>query len=255
VFLFKRKQSPLLGVDISSTSVKLLELSRSGTGFRIEHHAIEPLPQNAITEKVISDVEAVGETIRKAVKRAGTKNRACAMAVAGSAAITKIITMPAGLKDEEMEAQIELEADQYIPHALEEVNLDFEVLGPTEGNVDTVDVLLAASRRENIELRVAAAEAAGLTPKIMDVEGYAVETAFSLLLDQAPNEGRDNIVALVDTSATMTCLNVMDNRKLIYTREQPFGGRQLTEEIMQRYDLSYEQAELAKKRVDCPMTM
>lgn len=245
--LFKRKQSPILGIDISSTSVKLLELSRTGSGFRVETHAVEPLPPNAITEKAISDVDAVGETIRRAVNRTGTKNKHCAMAVTGSAVITKIVTMPAGLTDDEMEAQIQLEADQYIPYALDEVNLDFEVLGPTVGNADTVDVLLAASRRENIELRVAAAESAGLTPKIMDVEAYAVESVFTLLLDQVPDEGRGKTVALIDIGATMTCLNVMDSRKLIYTREQPFGGRQLTDEIMQRYGLTYEQAGQAKK--------
>ncbi|MGH8503029.1 MAG: pilus assembly protein PilM [Gammaproteobacteria bacterium] len=250
--LFKRKQSSVLGIDISSTSVKLLELSRAGAGFKVEYHAVEPLPHNAITEKAISDVAAVGETIRHAIKRAGTKNKHCAMAVSGSAVITKVITMPAGLTDEDMETQIQLEADQYIPFALEEVNLDFEVLGPTEGNADSVDVLLAASRKENIELRVAAAEAAGLTPKVMDIEAYAVENAFSLLLDQVPNEGRDKTVALVDIGATMTCLSVMSNRKLIYTREQPFGGRQLTEEIMQRYGLTYEQAGMAKKQGGLP---
>ncbi len=145
--------------------------------------------------------------------------------------------MPAGLKDEELEAEIELEADQYIPYALEEVNLGFEVLRPTEGNAEIVDVSLAASRRENIDLRAATAAATGLTPKIMHIEAYAVENALSLLLDQLPNEGRDKIVALVDIGATMTCRSAMSNRKLIYTREQPFGGRQLTEAIMRHYGL------------------
>lgn len=247
MFPFKRKQSPILGIDISSTSVKLLELSRASAGLRVESHAVEPLPSNAIAEKTISDVGAVGETIRKAIKRAGTRNKNCAMAVPGSAAIIKVITMPAGLKDEEMEAQIQLEADQYIPYALEEVNLDFEVLHPTQGNSEMVDVLLAASRRENIELRVAAAEVAGLTPRIMDIESDAVAHAFSLLIDQVPSEGRDKTVALVDIGATMTSLNVMSNGNLIYTREQPFGGHQLTEQIMQRYGLSYEEAGKGKK--------
>jgi type IV pilus assembly protein PilM len=164
------------------------------------------------------------------------------------AVITKIATMPAGLKDEELEAEIELEADQYIPYALEEVNLDFEVLWPTEGNAEIVDVLLAASRRENIDLRAATAEATGLTPKIMDIEAYAVGNAFSLLLDQVPNEGRDKVVALVDIGATMPCRSAMSNRKLIYMREQPFGCRQLTEAIMQHYGLQYQQAGLAKKQ-------
>jgi type IV pilus assembly protein PilM len=252
VSLFKRKQSSMLGIDLSSTSVKLLELSRSSKGFKVEHHAVEPLPPMAIVEKTISDVAAVGEAIRHAIKRAGTKSKHCAMAVSGSAAITKVITMPAGLTDNDMEAQLQVEADQYIPFALEEVNLDFEVLGPTDNNADTVDVLIAASRKENIELRVAAAEAAGLTPKVMDIEAYAVENAFSLLLDQVPNEGRDKSAALVDIGATMTCLSVMHNRKLIYTREQPFGGRQLTEEIMHRYGLTYEQAGAGKKQGGLP---
>lgn len=247
MFLLKRKQSPVLGLDISSTSVKLLELSRNGTGFRVENHAVEPLPPNAITEKTITNLDAVGETIRKAVRRAGSKTKQCALAVAGSAVMTKVITMPAGLKADEMEAQIQLEADQYIPYALDEVNLDFEVLGPTDGSADTVDVLLAASRRENIELRVAAAEHAGLTAKVMDVEAYAVENTFALLLDQGHSDERNKIVALVDIGASMTCLSVMSNRKLIYTREQPFGGRQLTEEIMQHYGLTVEQAGQAKK--------
>ncbi len=168
MFLLKRTQSPVLDIDISSTSSKLLELSRNGAGLRVENHALEPVSPNAIAEKMISNADAVGGTNRKAIKRTGTKSKYCALAVSGSAVMTKIITMPVGLKDEEMAAQIQLEADQYIPYALDEVNLDFEVLGSTEGSADTVDVPLAASRRENVELCMPAAEHAGLTAKIMD---------------------------------------------------------------------------------------
>ncbi len=247
---FTRKKPPVLGIDISSTSVKLVELSQSGGGYRVDSHAVEPLPTNAVVEKNIAEVEAVGETIRKAVKRAGTRNKLCALAVPSSAVITKVITMPASLNDQDLESQIQLEADQYIPYALEEVNLDFEVLGPTEKNPDTVDVLLAASRSENVEMRVAAAELGGLTAKVVDVEAYTIENTFPLLIDTAP--GAERLVAIIDIGATMTSINVLENGKLSYTREQPFGGKQLTEEIMRRYGLSYEEAGLAKKEGGLP---
>lgn len=248
MFFFKRKQLPVIGIDISSTSVKVLELSKSGSGFKVEYHGVESLPANSVTEKTLSDVDAVGETIRKAIKRAGVRNKNCAMAVAGSAVITKLITMPAMLSDTELEAQIQLEADQYIPYALEEVNLDFDVLGPTDGNPETVDVLLAASRSENVEMRVAAAEIAGLTPHKMDVEAYAIENVFTRLPNMLPDDGQGKVVGVFDIGATMTRLDVLSDRKMIYTREQAFGGKQLTEEIMRRYGLSYEEAGLAKKQ-------
>ena len=249
---FSSRKSPVIGIDISSTSIKLIELSRSGSGYRVEHYGVEPLPANSITEKVISDVDAVGDSIRKAVKKAGSKAKKCSLAVAGSAVISKVITMPSSLSDQDMEAQIQIEADQYIPYALEEVNLDFNVLGPTEGNPDTVDVLLAASRSENVEMRVAAAEVAGLTPIVVDVEAYAIENIYPLLTDDIPDEGVDKTVGILDIGSTMTSLNVMQSGGMVYTREQPFGGKQLTEEIMHQYGLTYEEAGLAKKEGGLP---
>jgi len=252
VQLFSRKAPPLLGLDISSTAVKLLELSRSGNRYRVESYAVEPLAPNAVVEKNITDPEAVGETIRRAVKRSGTRAKHAAVAVAGSAVITKVITMPAGLSDDEMESQIQLEADQYIPYPLEEVNLDFEVIGPSAKNPETVDVLLAASRSENVDVRVAALESAGLVAEIVDVEAYVMENAFQLIADQLPDRGRTKTIAVVDIGATMTTFNVMHDLKSIYTREQVFGGKQLTEEIMRRYGLSYEEAGMAKKHGGLP---
>lgn len=250
--LFSRKKPPLLGLDISSTAVKLLELGRAGGRYRVESYAVEPLPPNSVVEKNIADVEAVGESIRRAVKRAGTRTRDAAVAVAGSAVITKVITMSASLKEEEMESQIELEADQYIPYPLEEVNLDFEILGASEKNADTVDVLLAASRSENVDMRVAALEIGGLSARIVDVEAYALENAFQLVAEQLPENGRGQTIAVVDVGATMTTLNVLHDLKIIYTREQVFGGKQLTEEIMRRYGLSYEEAGMAKRQGGLP---
>ena len=250
--LFKRKKPPVLGLDISSTAVKLLELGRMGAQYRVECYAVEPLPPNSVVEKNITDVEAVGEAIRRVVKRSGARAKFAAAAVPGSAVITKVITVPASLTEDEMEGQIEVEADQYIPYSLDEVNLDYQILGPTEDNPDTIDVLLAASRSENVDMRVAAIELGGLTPKIIDVEPYALETAFSLVAHQLPDEGRDKVVAIVDVGATMTTLNILHSGSIIYTRDQIFGGKQLTEEIQRRYGLSYEEAGMAKRQGGLP---
>ena len=254
MFQLKRKKPSLLGIDISSTSVKLVELSQTDAGYRVESLAVEPLPANAVSEKNIQDVEAVGDTLSKALKKSGSKCKLAALAVPGSSVITKVITMPASLSDSEMETQIELEADQYIPYPLEEINLDFQILGETKSNPETVDVLLAASRSENVEMRTAIAEIAGLTTKIIDVEAYTIEKATSLLSSSAQALGEVSeedaspfVVAVLDVGATMTSLNVIENNELIYTREQAFGGKQLTEEIMRRYGLAYEEAGRLKK--------
>lgn len=251
VFL-KRKKPPLIGVDISSAAVKLLELSQNGSRFRVESYAVEPLPQDAVVDRNIANVEVIGNTIKSVLKNSNSKQKYAAVAVAGSAVITKVISMPASMTNDELEGQIELEADQYIPYSLDEVSLDFEVLGPNEKNSEMVDVLLAASRKENVEDRVAALEIAGLKAKIVDVEAYAMENTFSLIADQLPDGGDHQTIAIADTGATMTTLNVIHDNRIIYTREQGFGGKQLTEEIQRRYGLSYEEAGLAKKHGGLP---
>jgi type IV pilus assembly protein PilM len=256
MFLFKAKKAVILGLDISSTAVKLLELSassgRSGAKYRVESYAVEPLSANAVVEKNIADVDAVGEAVKNVVRRSRTKAKQAAVAVSGSAVITKVITMPASLSDREMEVQIQLEADQYIPYPLEEVNIDFDILGPSEKNPEMVDVLLAASRSENVDDRVAALELAGLSAAVVDVEAYAMENAFSLVADQFPHQGEDQTIAIADIGATNTTLNVLHNNTIIYTREQSFGGKQLTEEIQRRYGLSQEEAGMAKRQGGLP---
>ncbi|KXX65712.1 pilus assembly protein PilM [Marichromatium gracile] len=244
------KNRTLIGIDIGSTSVKLIELSRghadASSGLRLEHFAIEPLPANAVTEKKIVESEAVGETIARAVSRAGTSTKRAAVAVAGSAVITKMIVMQGGLEDADLESQIELEADQYIPYPLEEVNLDFEVIGPSQTNPGMVEVLLAASRTENVDDRVNALETAGLVPAIVDVEAYAMENACALLLDEDGEPGAT--VALADVGSATTTLHVLHEGRIVYTREQNFGGQQLRDEVQRRYGFSREQA--AQKILD-----
>jgi len=247
----KRKGTPVLGLDISSTTVKLLELSYNGGQYRVESYAVSSLPQDAVIEKNVNDVDGVANAVRTVVAQSRTKLKNVAAAVAGSSVITKLIDMPDGLSDDDMETQLTLEADQYIPYPLEEVAIDFEVQGVSPERDNQVEVLLAACRRETIDARVEAIEGAELTPKIMDVEAYAMERAFFLLQNQLDLDA-DSTVAVVDIGATMTTLSVLNHGQTIYTREQLFGGKQLTDEIMRRYGLPLEEAGLAKKQGGLP---
>lgn len=249
---FAPKFKPLLGLDISSSAVKLIELARDGNGFRVECYAAEAMPAAAISEKTIVDIEAAGEAVRRVVKRAGSRTRHAAVAIGGAAVITKTIPMPAALKDAELIEQIELQADQYIPFPLEEVRYDFEVLGPTRNDPDMVNVLLAATRAENVEQRQAVLEAAGLTAKVVDIEAYALENACRLLAHQIPDEGVERTIGVADFGATTTTFSVLRDMSIVYTRDQAFGGKQLTEEIMRHYGLSFEEAGKAKKEGGLP---
>jgi type IV pilus assembly protein PilM len=242
----------LIGLDITTSSVKLIELQRSGRDFLVESYAAEPTPPSSINEKAIVDAEAVGEAIRRAVKRSGTKSKEVAIAISGDAAITKVIQMPRSLSDADMEGQVELQADQYIPFPMEEVSFDFEIVGESRRDPDMLDVLLVATRTENVDQRNAAVEAAGLKARVVDVEAFAVENACHLLTHQMTDAGADRYVAIVDFGASTTTFSVLQDLKVIYTRDFAFGGQQLTEEIMRTYGLSMEDAGRAKKEGGLP---
>jgi type IV pilus assembly protein PilM len=248
--MFSRKSKPLLGLDITTSSVKLIELVERS--FRVESYAAEPTPPNAINEKAIVDADAVGEALRRAVKRSGTRAREAAIAISGDAAITKVIQMPKNLRPSELEGQVEVQADQYIPFPMEEVSFDFEVVGDSERDHDMLDVLLVATRTENVEQRQAAVEAAGLHARVVDVEAFALENACQLLTHQMPGGGVDRFIAIVDFGASTTTFSVLKDMQVIYTRDFAFGGQQLTEEIMRTYGLSMEDAGRAKKEGGLP---
>jgi type IV pilus assembly protein PilM len=252
VFLLSRKYRQLLGLDITTSSIKLIELTMAGGQYRVESYAAEPTPTNAMNEKTLVDPEAVGEAIRRAVKRSGAKSHEVAIAISGDAAITKVIQMPRGLRDSDLEAQVEMQADQYIPFPMDEVSYDFEVLGAAEKDQETNDVLLVATRTENVEQRQAAVKAAGLTAKIVDVEAFALENACKLMTHQMTDGGIDRTIAVVDFGASSTTFSVLRNLKVVYTRDFAFGGQQLTEEIMRTYGLSMEEAGRAKKEGGLP---
>lgn len=248
----KPKAPPLIGVDISTSAVKMVELSEAGKGLTVERYVIEPLPKDAVTDGNIANLEVVGEAVKRAWRLMGTRVKNAALALPAAAVITKKITVPAGQSEHELEMQVETEANQYIPFALDEVNLDFQVLGPSPATPDEVEVLIAASRKEKVEDRVAAIEAAGLKALVMDVESFATQAAFELIERQLPSHGAGQTVAVVDIGAAMMHINVLRDGQQVYSREQAFGGNQLTQDIQRKFSLSAEEAEAAKRNGGLP---
>jgi type IV pilus assembly protein PilM len=251
--IFNPKARPLIGLDISSYAVKMVELSDPGKGeLRVEHYAMETLPRDAVADGNISNLEMVAETILRCWRRMGTSTKYVALALPTAAVITKKIVLPANLREQEMEVQVENEANQYIPFALEEVNLDFQVIGPVSAGEDEVEVLLAASRKEKVEDRVACAEASALKPLVMDVDSYAAQAAFELVVKHIAGLNVDSVVALVDVGANVMNVTMLKDMQPIYSREQAFGGFQLTQDIMRTYGMNVDEAETAKRNNSLP---
>ncbi|MGH8225063.1 MAG: pilus assembly protein PilM [Gammaproteobacteria bacterium] len=246
------KSKPVLGLDISASSVKVVELAKAGTSYRVVSFAVEPMPANAIPDKVVADVEAAGEAVRRAYKRSGSHLKNAAIAIGGATVITKTLQIPAGLSEHECEEQVGLAASHYIPFPMEEVAWDFEPVGPVPGEAGMQEVLLVATRRENVEHRQAVLELAGLKAYVVDCESFALENAFRLLPVSKDAADRGETVALVDFGSTITTLSVFHDGHILYTRDQSFGGSQLTQEIMHRYSLSYEEAGRGKRQGGLP---
>ncbi len=251
--LFSGQPAPLLGLDISSSSVKLVELGRDKNGnLVLERCAIEPLERGWITDGNVEKFDEVADAVRRLVKKSGTKTRNVAMALPPSAVITKRIVLPGGLSDQELEEQVEAEANQYIPFPLDEVSLDFCVVGPSTSSIGDLDVLIAASRREKVQDIQGLAEAAGLKPVVVDVESYASRLATSRLIESLPNKGVGTIVALFEVGALTTSMQVIRDDEVLYDRDQAFGGAQLTQLIVRQYGFSAEEAESKKRSGELP---
>lgn len=250
---FNESTPPLIGVDISTSAVKMVELSAAGKGvYRLEGYSIAAIPKDAITDGNVVGLEQVSDAVKLAWKLLGSREKRAALALPSAAVITKKVLMAADMREADMEAQVEAEANQYIPFPLEEVNIDFQIIGPAPSSPDEVEVLIAAARKEKIEDRVAAAEDAGLKVTVMDVDTYATEAAYSLVASQLPNAGKEQTVMVIDIGAVMMHINVLHDNKSVYVREQAFGGAQLTQEIQRRFGLSVEEAEIAKRKGGLP---
>jgi type IV pilus assembly protein PilM len=251
--LMGRKHASLIGLDISSSSVKLVELGQTATGeYVVERFASEPFEKGWITDGQIEKFDEVADAVRRVVVKSGTRTKNVAMAMPQSSVITKKIILPGGLREEEMEIQVEAEANQYIPFSLDEVSLDFCIIGPSPDAVGDVEVLIAASRKDRVQDRQGLAEAAGLKPVVLDIESNASRLAISRVVASLPNEGRDALVALFEIGADTTSLKVLRDNEILYDRDQAFGGAQLTQLISRQYGQSFEEAEAKKLSGDLP---
>lgn len=251
--LLGRKHVPMIGLDISSSSAKLVELSQTAGGdYVLERLASEPFEKGWITDGQIEKFDEVVAAVRKLVDKSGTKTRQVVMAMPQSAVITKRIMLPAGLREDELELQVEYEANQYIPFSLDEVSLDFCVVGPSPTSGGDVEVLIAASRKERVQDRQGLAEAVGLKPMVLDIESHASLLAMSRIVDTLPNQGRDALVALFEIGADTTSLKVLRDGEMLYDRDQAFGGSQLTTLISRQYGFSFEEAEQKKLQGELP---
>jgi type IV pilus assembly protein PilM len=251
--LLGRKHPPMIGLDVSSSSVKLVELDQTATGeYVLERFASEPFEKGWITDGQIEKFDEVAAAVKRVLSKSGTRTKQVVMAMPQSAVITKKIMLPAGLREEEMEIQVESEANQYIPFSLDEVSLDFCVIGPSPTSIGDVEVLIAASRRDRVQDRQGLAEAAGLKPVVLDIESHASRLAMSRVVAALPNEGRDALVALFEIGADTTSLKVLRDEEMLYDRDQAFGGAQLTQLISRQYGFSFEEAEAKKLSGDLP---
>lgn len=251
--LLGRKHQAMIGLDISLSGVKLVELSQAGSGeFILDRFASESFEKGWIADGQIEKFDEVADAVRKVVAKSGTRTKLVAMAMPQSAVITKRIMLPAGLREEEMEMQVEAEANQYIPFSLDEVSLDFCVVGPSPTSAGDVEVLIAASRKDRVQDRQALAEAAGLKPAVLDIESYASRLVMQRIVSALPGEGKDALIALFEIGAENTSLKVLRDDELLYDRDQAFGGSQLTQLISRQYGFSFEEAEAKKLSGDLP---
>ena len=244
---------PLVGIDISTSSVRLVELALGVKDeIRLERYAAEPLPRGAVVDGNIENMDQVVEAVRRVWKKSGSRAKHVALGMPPASVITKKIILPAGLSEDQLEVQVESEASQYIPFALDEVSLDFDVIGPAANSPEDIEVMLAASRREKVEDRVAIAEASGLKASVMDIESYAARAALDRVTAQLPQAGAGQIVALFQIGAQVTHISVMLDGVTVYEREQPFGGNALTQDIVRSYGMAFDEAESRKKSGELP---
>ena len=247
-----RAKRPILGVDITVSGVKLVELAQSGESYRVETYASEPIPADSMGGADIVDAEAVAQAVRRALRRSGTRSREAATAIAGDAVVTRMTRIPGRLSDDEMQAHAAFQAEQFLPFPMEEANLDFEVMGPSEAAPGMLDVLMVAARSVHVSQRQRALRAGGLEARVVEPEPHALERACRLLTHQMIGGGLRQMIALVEFGAVTTTFSALCDGKLVYTRDFAFGGQQLTDEIMERYGLNPAEAERAKQAGDLP---
>lgn len=249
---FGFETDPIVGLDIGSSAVKVMQLSRVNDHLRVDNFAMEPLAPGVILEKNIVDRQKVVDAIKAVMLKAGIKSQKICVALSNAVAITKVVKMAASLNDKDIGTEIELEAGKIIPYPMNEINLDYVVLGPVPNMETMVHVLVVASKSDNVDAISTILIDAGLTPTIIDIDSYAIARAFELVAKRLPEHGKDKIIAIFDIGATMTTLTILDNMQVVYMREQAFGSQQLIDEIQNIYGLTYEESLVAMRYESLP---
>lgn len=241
------KNQSHLGVDISDCAIKVIELTSKNGSLIVTGCAIEPLPENVVVANDIKDSETAGKALLSAVQKANLSTDQAIIALPSPLVMTETIQVNKNLSDAEIEIEVLNDAARIVPYSLDDINMDFSVIGPTANNENTLDVLYIAARTEFIRQRISTLEIANLIPTAIDVEAYAMARSARQERDKFPEKGLDQVIAIVDIGATSTTLTVLKNFNVIFCREEIFGGKQLTLLIQEKYGLSFAEAGLAKK--------
>lgn len=244
--LFESKQGSLLGVDIGSSSVRVLELDKKNDKYIVSAYAREVIPDDVIDGKTINKPEALSAVISAALAKAKTKTKRVAVAVPDATVISKIIQLEEGLTDDESEELVLLEADKYIPYPIDEVSIDYQYLGDSSRGGAQQDVLVVASRSENVNSRVELLKECDLEVSVVDVESYAIERTCQLLKPLLYQQGEQANIAIVDIGEMVTHLTVLHDMRTTFSRDEVFGGHLLTQEIVEHYQMSPQDARQAK---------
>ncbi|HKM16558.1 MAG TPA: type IV pilus assembly protein PilM [Marinospirillum sp.] len=249
---FSSKKLPLIGIDITSSAIKLLEIHPYGNKLQVASYGVALLEEGAVIDRRIKNEQSVARSIKHVIEKTQPSTQRTAVAVPTAAVITRTLSLPIALSDNEMEALIMLEAEQHIPHPLNEVAIDFQRQRPLNLNDENQPVLLVACRKEVTNQLDCILDAAGLEPLVTDVEKFAMERSLGLIINKLPKQQTNQIVAVADIGAHTSTLNVLHDGEIIYSREQMFGGKQLTDNIQQYYGLSGKEADYFKKKGDLP---
>jgi len=238
--IFTQKKD-VIGLDIGSSSVKLLELQQGKNGYRLKNVGIGFLPPGAIIDGVIKELDAVTGIIQELVSNLKIKNKSVATSISGHSVIIKNVSMPV-MTEKELEESIKWEAEQYIPFEIDDVNIDFQIMGENTEDKNKMNVLLVAAKQDMIGDYITAIKGAGLNTVVMDIVSFALMNMYEL---NYPYE-EDNAIALIDIGANILNMNVLKNGVSVFTRDVSIGGNRITEEIQKRKDISYEEAEALK---------
>ena len=238
--LFGLGAKPVVGIDIGSSAIKLVEAKKKGNGWVVRSFSSVTLPEDTIVDGEVVNHAAVVEAILSVIKESGTSSKLVCTSVAGSSVIIKHITIPKTAPNE-LEDQVYWEAEQYIPFDMKEISLDFEVVQEDMGD-GKMDILLVAAKKDFIEKRLATVKEAGLTPHVLEIDVLALANVFWENYDMTP----DNAVVLVDVGASLTKINIVSSTTTIFTRDVAVGGKNLTQEIQNKLGISFQEAEVLK---------